>query len=44
MKHRGSRELPVDYFRVVAHYEEWHVSLEMARAIEAALNETSVPQ
>jgi hypothetical protein len=29
---------------VVAHHEEWHVSLEMARAIEAALNETSVPQ
>lgn len=37
-------ELPADYFRVVAHYEEWYVSLEMARAIESALNEAPTPE
>ena len=33
----GQPEPPVDYFLVVAHFEEWYVSREMAQAIEASL-------
>lgn len=40
----GQPELPVDYFLVVARYEEWYVSREMAQAIEASLNQTLAPQ
>src|SRR5438093_2807808 len=40
----GQPELPVDYFLVVAHFEEWYVSREMAQAIEASLNQTPAPQ
>ena len=36
----GQPEPLVDYFLVVAHFEEWYVSREMAQAIEASLNET----
>ena len=36
-------EPPVDYFLVVAHYEEWYISREMAQAIEASLNEVPAP-
>lgn len=32
----GQPEPPVDYFLVVAHFEEWYVSREMAQAIEAS--------
>lgn len=35
--------LPVDYFVVVAQYGVWHVSREMAQAIEATLNEAPAP-
>jgi len=40
----GQPELPVDYFLVVAHFEAWYVSREMAQAIEASLNQTPAPQ
>lgn len=40
----GQPELPVDYFLVSAHYEEWYVSREMAQAIETSLAEVSTPQ
>src|SRR5260370_8830567 len=40
----GQPEPPVDYFLVVAHFEEWYVSREMAQAIEASLNQTPAPQ
>lgn len=40
----GQPELPVDYFLVVAHFEEWYVSREMAQAIEASLNQTPAPR
>jgi len=39
----GQPEPPVDYFLVVAHFEEWYVSREMAQAIEASLNHTPAP-
>ena len=39
----GQPEPPVDYFLVVAHFEEWYVSREMAQAIEASLNRTPAP-
>src|SRR5437867_11620232 len=40
----GQPEPPVDYFLVVAHFEEWYVSREMAQGIEASLNQTPAPQ
>lgn len=40
----GQPELPVDYFLVVAHFDEWYVSREMAQAIEISLNEKPAPQ
>ena len=41
---QGQPEPPVDYFLIVAHFEEWYVSREMVKAIEASLNETPLPQ
>ena len=40
----GQPKPPVDYFLVVAHFEEWYVSRVMAQAIEASLNQTPAPQ
>jgi hypothetical protein len=40
----GQPEPPVDYFLVVALFEAWYVSRQMAQAIEAALNQTPAPQ
>ncbi len=39
----GRPELPVDYFLVVTQIEWWHVSRDMAQAIEASLSESPVP-
>ncbi|HET9710065.1 MAG TPA: hypothetical protein VFP39_17315 [Gemmatimonadales bacterium] len=40
----GRPELPVDYFLVVTASEWWHVSRDMAQAIEASLGESPVPE
>lgn len=40
----GRPELPVDYFVVSTQAFAWFVSREMARAVEASLNEAPAPR